>query len=140
MKDPCRAVKGARLWMRPFVSMTLSSVSPIDSVLAYLRFLRGGLLSFRLRQHYPTTPAQLTPVHASPPQSRSRSPRTGAPIHLKRCVVLYRPQPAPSSLLVSSFSGADSPFLPTISETVWTIGTQFSEYEFNGTLSAPQCT
>ena len=139
MKDPCRAVKGARLWMRPFVSMTLSSISPIDSVHAYLRFLHGGLLSFRPRQHYHTTPAQLTSVHASPPQSRLRSPRTGAPIHLKRCVVLYRTRLASSSLLISSFSGADSPF-HTISEVVWTIGSQFSEYEFNGTLSTPQCT
>ena len=110
-------------WGRgPVVSSTLSSISPTGFVLTHLRFLHGGLLSFRLGQHYPTTPAQPTSAHSSPPQSCCRNPSRGTPIHWGRRVVSCWTRPAFASALLSSLNGADSPFLCTISEAVWQWG------------------
>ena len=117
------------------MSSTLSSISPTDSGLAHLRFLHGGLLSFRQRHHYLTTPAQPTSAHSSPPQSRSRNPSRGAPIHSGRRVVSYRTRPTLATLLLFSFNGDNSPFICTISEAVVPIRSQFSES--NSTSSPP---
>lgn len=103
-----------------------------DSGLTHLRFLHGGLLSFRLQQHYPTTPAQ--PLFAnSCPQLRCQNPSEATPSI--QDAVSYDTglgQPLP----LSSFPLSMTPIRPFSARSL----SRPSMYGFNAILSAPQCT
>ena len=94
--------------------------------------LKGGLPSFRLRQHY----SMAQPTSAYPlPLNRVPETHPQGPPPIQHALS-YRTRPTFGSPLLSSFNGADLPFLRTICKAVLTIRSQFSEYEFDVILSA----
>lgn len=100
-------------------SKLVPSIHPSTYTVAFYRSASDSTTS----PHQPTS---------YPPQPRSRNLSTGA-IHNAVSYRIGLDQPLP-------FNGADSPFPRTISEAVLTIGSQFSEYELDVILSAPQGT
>ena len=86
-----------------------------------------------------TTPShQLNqPQHTPLPLNRDPETHEQVPPSIQDAMS-YRTRPIFASPLLSSLNDADLPFLRTIRKAVLTIWSQFSEYEFDMILSAPQ--
>ena len=79
------------------------------------------------------------PLHTPLTLNRLPETHTQVPPSIQDAVS-YRTQPTMASPLFSSLNGVDSPFHRTIFKAVLTIWSQFSKYEFDVILSAPQWT